>query len=92
MKRIELTDKASKLIEKQVLEFKKRKIPNQDWIKIFSEALLSVPQEFWAQQTELHTPDSYFVEQAMQDPRIQKEFIEFVRGKNQKTKNSEAEL
>ena len=92
MKRIELTDKASKLIEKQVLEFKKRKIPNQDWIKIFSEALLSVPQEFWTQQTELHTPDSYFVEQAMQDPRMQKEFIEFMKSKRKDEGEAQREI
>ena len=81
MQRIQLTDKATKITEKLVAEFRKRKIPQQDWPKIFSEAILNTPQEFWNAQIEKFTPDSYFLSQAIQDPKMQKEFLEFIRSK-----------
>lgn len=90
MKRIELTDKGSKLIEKLVTEFKKRKIPNQDWPKIFSEALLTTSQEFWNEQTEKYTPDSYLMTQAFQDPKMQKEFLEFVKSRKSSSSPTES--
>lgn len=81
MQRIQLTDKATKITEKLVTEFKKRKIPQQEWPKIFSEAIIATSQDFWSTQIEKYTPDSYFMDQALQDPKMQKEFLEFVKSR-----------
>ncbi|MGZ3769355.1 MAG: hypothetical protein ACXVCP_08505 [Bdellovibrio sp.] len=90
MQRIQLTDRATKVTEKLVAEFKKRKIPQQDWPKIFSEAIIATSQDFWNAQIEKLTPDSYFLDQALQDPKMQKEFLEFVKSKKVGSNNPEA--
>lgn len=89
MQRIQLTDKATKVTEKLVTEFKKRKIPQQDWPKIFSEAIIATNQDFWTVQIEKFTPDSYFLDQALQDPKMQKEFLEFVKSRKSGSPNLE---
>jgi len=79
MQKIQITDRATKVIEKLIMEFKKRKIPQQEWPKVFSEAIVATSQEFWTEQIERLTPDSYFISQALQDPKMQKEFLEFMK-------------
>lgn len=92
MQRIQLTDKATKVTEKLVIEFRKRKISQQDWPKIFSEAIIATTQDFWALQIEKFTPDSYYLDQALQDPKMQKEFLDFVKSKKASSNKSEEKL
>ncbi|HPI40954.1 MAG TPA: hypothetical protein PLJ21_09120, partial [Pseudobdellovibrionaceae bacterium] len=54
------------------------------------EAILATSQEFWIAQTEKHTPDSYFVDQVLQDPKLQKEFLDFVKSRKQLLEPSES--
>lgn len=92
MQRIQLTDKATKVTEKLVAEFRKRKIPQQDWTKIFSEAILNTSQDFWNEQTEKYTPDSYILSQAFQDPKLQREFLEFIKSKKGSNDSAESSM
>lgn len=81
MRRIEITEKASKVLDRLMVEFRKRKIPKQEWHKIFSEAITAHGQEFWDTQTEKYTPHSYLIEMAILNPKMQKEIQEFIRSK-----------
>ena len=92
MKRIEITEKAAKLIERLQAEFRKRKIPQQEFAKLISEALLGINQKTWDEQIENLTPDSYLLESALQDIRIQKSVLEFLKNRKSKESNPESEI
>jgi hypothetical protein len=80
--KVAINQKAEKFIQKMQSEFAERKIPKENWIEIFSEIILSQPQTFWKEQIEKHTPEKYFLEKALKDPKLSKEITEFLRLKN----------
>ena len=80
--RISINEKGAKVFEKIKKDCEERKIPKESLLAIISEALANVPTDFWKSEIEKHTPSNFFLEQAMRDPKVAKQVVDFLRGKS----------
>ena len=77
--KVQLNEKASKIYNQIRTEFKERKLKNPDWDDVISELFCQLDRKNWLEQIEKRTPDSFYIEQALSDKKLQKDILKFVR-------------
>lgn len=77
--RLELNPIAAKKLEEIRSQYADRGIRRTVWQEIFSQAILAVPTQKWAEFVDEHTPHSYYLKVAMSDEAMAAEIANFVR-------------
>ena len=80
--RITINEKADRVLEKIKNDCKAREISREAFLEIVSEALIAVPAEFWKGEIDRQTSPNFFLKQAMRDPKIAKQVMDFLKQKS----------
>jgi len=87
--RFSVNERAAKVWERVKKECEERKIPKEQLENILSEAFISIPSDFWKAEIDRHTPPTFYLELAMRDPKIAKQVVDFLKGKQMSTEVNE---
>lgn len=77
--RLILNEKAAKKIEKLRQDYASRGLKTELWMSIVSDAICTIPTATWISLVDKNTPQEIILKEAMQDPKMQKEFLEFMK-------------
>ena len=77
--RLILNEKAAKKIEKLRQDYASRGLKTELWMSIVSDAICTIPTATWVSLVDKNTPQEIILKEAMQDPKMQKEFLEFMK-------------